>query len=113
MRETEADKEREERAALCAAEAISLFPCAGQTRQWWVLSCRKGVAHRRGSNRITPPLTQGSCLSEMLSLQAYVSIMPACVAMQYKKCCIYLSFNQGTYGVCQICQGEHIKMEQN
>lgn len=38
MRETEtvrqeADKEREERAALCAAEAISLFPYAGQTRQ--------------------------------------------------------------------------------
>lgn len=73
----------------------------------------KDVEHRRGSNRITPPLTQGSCLSEMLSLQAYVSIMPACVAMQYKKCCIYLSFNRGTYGVCQICQGEHIKMEQN
>lgn len=48
---------------------------------WWVLSCRKRRRWRRGEgrgNRITPPLTQGSCLSEMLSIRAHVSIRPTC-----------------------------------
>lgn len=31
------------------------------------------MGQRRGPNRISPPLTQGSCLSEMLSAPAQVS----------------------------------------
>ncbi|KAL6097902.1 uncharacterized protein ACO6RY_13326 [Pungitius sinensis] len=41
---------------------------------WMALRQREsGVEQRRRSNRITPPLTQGSCLSEMLSGPAHTS----------------------------------------
>lgn len=63
---------------LCAAEAISLFPLRERPGNDGCSPAeRGGVEQRRGSNRITPPLTQGSCLSEMLSIRAHVSIMPA------------------------------------
>lgn len=92
---------------LCAAEAISLILLQESPGSDGCSPADRGeVERRRGSNRITPPLTQGSCLSEMLSIRAHVSIMPAklspcnCSTQSPRKSSICLSSNQ-TIHVCK------------
>lgn len=71
---------------LCAAEAISLILLQESPGSDGCSPADRGeVERRRGSNRITPPLTQGSCLPEMLSTRLHHACQTVAMQLQYTK----------------------------
>lgn len=123
VRSQERDRDRQSdrrliqkgRRGLCCVRQRPLASSPSRRDRAMMLSCRKTSGAEEGSNRITPPLTQGSCLSEILSIQAHVSIMPATLLpcnsnTHYRKGSICLSSRQT---ICQICWRGHSVMEYN